>query len=56
MPMLVKLKRRFASWWVPAIALFGAMFTVSSFAIGSEISASFQPAAPEVTDSADHEP
>jgi len=56
-PMLVKLKRRFASWWAPviALALFGGMFALSSFVIGPQISASFEPAAPEVTDSVDHD-
>ena len=35
-PMLIKLRRRFASWWAPAIVLaaFTVMFLVSSFVIG----------------------
>jgi hypothetical protein len=50
-PMLIKLHRRFSSWWAPAIALaaFTAMFLVSSFVIGPLISGSVQPAAPGVT-------
>lgn len=35
-PMLVRLRRRFGSWWAPAIALavFTAMFLVSSLVVG----------------------
>ncbi len=35
-PMLLRLRRRFASWWAPAVALaaFAAMFAVSSLVIG----------------------
>lgn len=56
-PMLIRLRRRFARRWAPAIALtlFGAMFTLSSLVIGPQISASLEPAAPEVTDSVDHD-
>ena len=38
-PMLVRLRRRFASWWAPAIALiiFAAMFSLSAFVIGPAI-------------------
>lgn len=39
-PMLLRLRRRFASWWAPAIglAVFVAMFSVSAFVIGPAIS------------------
>ena len=39
-PMLIKLRRRFANWWAPAIALavFTAMFLLSAFVIGPLIS------------------
>ena len=39
-PLLVRLRRRFASWWAPAIALavFTAMFSLSAFVIGPTIS------------------
>jgi hypothetical protein len=55
-PMLIKLHRRFSSWWAPAIALaaFTVMFLVSSFVIGPMISSSGQPAAPGVT-TVDHD-
>lgn len=41
-PMLLRLRRRFDSWWAPAVALlvFTAMFAVSSLVIGPRISAS----------------
>ena len=51
-PMLVKLRRRFSSWWAPAIALgaFTVMFLISSFVIGPLISGTSQPpAAPGVS-------
>ena len=50
-PMLVKLHRRFSSWWAPAIALaaFTAMFLVSSLVIGPLISGTTQPATPGTT-------
>jgi hypothetical protein len=49
-PMLIKLRRRFSSWWAPAIALtlFTAMFLLSAFVIGPLIS-SPAGAGPEVT-------
>jgi hypothetical protein len=49
-PMLVKLHRRFSSWWAPAIALaaFTAMFLVSSLVIGPLIGGTSQPATPGV--------
>lgn len=39
-PMLLRLRRRFASWWAPGIALavFTAMFLFSSLVIGPLIS------------------
>jgi hypothetical protein len=39
-PMLLRLRRRFASWWAPAIGLgvFVVMFSVSAFVIGPAIS------------------
>ena len=45
-PMLIKLRRRFANWWAPAIALviFTAMFLVSSFVLGPLISGPDKPA------------
>lgn len=38
-PMLLRLRRRFASWWAPAIglAVFALMFSVSAFVIGPAI-------------------
>lgn len=41
-PMLLRLHRRFSNWWAPAIALavFTAMFLVSSLVIGPLISGS----------------
>ena len=39
-PMLLRLRRRYRSWWAPAIALaiFAAMFALSAFLIGPAIS------------------
>ncbi len=39
-PMLLRLKRRFRSWWAPAVALlvFTVMFSVSAFVVGPRIS------------------
>jgi hypothetical protein len=36
LPMLLRLRRRFSSWWAPgiAVAVFAAMFAVSTFLIG----------------------
>ena len=47
-PILLKLKRRFSSWWAPGIALgvFAAMFLISSFVVGPLISAPDKPATP----------
>lgn len=38
-PMLIRLRRRFESWWAPAIALaaFTAAFLVSTFVIGPSL-------------------
>ena len=38
-PMLLRLRRRFASWWAPAIglAVFAVMFSISAFIIGPAI-------------------
>ncbi|WEO76062.1 hypothetical protein BJQ94_11830 [Cryobacterium sp. SO2] len=40
-PMLISLRRKFASWWAPGIALaiFVVMFLLSSFVVGPLISA-----------------
>lgn len=50
-PMLIKLRRRFSSWWAPAIALgiFTAMFILSSFVVGPLISAPDTPTSPGVS-------
>ena len=39
-PLLLRLRRRFNSWWAPAIGLivFAAMFALSAFVIGPAIS------------------
>jgi hypothetical protein len=39
-PMLLRLRRRYRSWWAPALALliFAAMFALSAFVIGPAIS------------------
>ncbi|WP_246006136.1 hypothetical protein [Georgenia muralis] len=59
-PMLIKLKRRFTSWWAPAIALivFTGMFALSSLVIGPRISGdngADGPTQPSVTETVDHE-
>lgn len=45
-PMLITLKRRFASWWAPTIALvvFALMFSISTFVVGPRISGAADPA------------
>lgn len=50
-PMLIRLRRRFSSWWAPAVALgvFAAMFLISSFVIGPLISSPPAPAGQGVT-------
>ena len=44
-PMLLRLKRRFGTWWAPALglAVFAAMFSLSAFVIGPAISGNGQP-------------
>jgi predicted PurR-regulated permease PerM len=39
-PLLLRLRRRFDSWWAPAIglSLFAVMFALSAFVIGPAIS------------------
>jgi hypothetical protein len=43
-PMLLRLKRRFGTWWAPALglAVFAAMFSLSAFVIGPAISGNDQ--------------
>jgi predicted PurR-regulated permease PerM len=55
-PMLVKLKRRFSSWWAPAIALlvFAGMFTFTTVVLGPQISGGSEPSTPGVTTTIDH--
>lgn len=40
LPLLLRLKRRFGSWWAPVIGLsvFGVMFALSAFVIGPALS------------------
>lgn len=47
-PFLLRLKRRFATWRAPAIALvvFAAMFSLSSFVIGPAITGADEPVPP----------
>lgn len=56
-PMLLKLRRRFASWWAPALALivFTGMFALSSFVIGPQISGASEPADTVVNDTGEHD-
>lgn len=56
-PMLLKLRRRFASWWAPALALivFTAMFALSSFVIGPQISGASEPPDTVVNDTGEHD-
>jgi hypothetical protein len=44
-PLLLRLRRRFHSWWAPLIglAVFAAMFTLSAFVIGPAISGANDP-------------
>lgn len=57
-PMLLRLKRRFHTWWAPALglAVFAVMFSVSAFVVGPRISGTSdvgtEPAAP--TQTVDH--
>ncbi|MGN9812895.1 hypothetical protein ACTMSW_26525 [Micromonospora sp. BQ11] len=54
LPMLVRLRRRFRTWWAPgiAVAVFAAMFAVSTFLIGPALRSSDSPAHPGPTPSA----
>ncbi len=58
-PMLLRLRRRYASWWAPAIglAVFAVMFSLSAFVIGPAINGG-QPGggqpAPSVNHSSHH--
>ncbi|PZR51672.1 hypothetical protein DNL40_15525 [Xylanimonas oleitrophica] len=60
-PMLVRLRRRFGSWWAPAIALgvFAAAFVISTTVLGPVISGAGDPGGeptPEGSEvSVDHE-
>ena len=40
MPLLLRLRRRFGTWWAPAtgLAVFTVMFSVSAFVIGPAVS------------------
>ena len=55
LPMLLRLRRRFGSWWAPAIALvlFAGMFAFSSLVVGPLISGAADTPSPEQT--ADHD-
>ncbi len=57
-PMLLRLRRRFASWWAPAIglAVFAVMFSISAFVIGPAINggASAPPGGGQPTPSVNH--
>jgi len=56
LPILIKMRRKFSSWWAPAIALgvFAAMFALSTLVIGPLFSSKDVPPAPTVTE-VDHE-
>lgn len=47
-PMLLRLRRRFGSWWAPVIglAVFAVMFSLSAFVIGPAISGTGSDATP----------
>lgn len=57
-PFLLRLRRRFGTWWAPAIglAVFAVMFSVSAFVIGPAISggADGTPDGPRPSPSVDH--
>ncbi|HEU5155593.1 MAG TPA: hypothetical protein VFU43_01255 [Streptosporangiaceae bacterium] len=59
-PLLVRLRRRFHSWWAPAIGLglFAVMFSISAFVIGPAINGDDgggrSPATPAPSTSVDH--
>ncbi|WP_291380150.1 hypothetical protein [Demequina sp.] len=58
-PMLVRLRRRFRSWWAPAIALtaFAGAFLFSTFVLGPSIGGTADTPTPSTApvDSVDHE-
>ena len=45
---MLRLRRRFSTWWAPVIglAVFAAMFSLSTFVIGPAISGSGDPGTP----------
>ncbi|GAA4626791.1 hypothetical protein [Cellulomonas oligotrophica] len=49
-PFLIRLHRRFSSWWAPAVALlvFAGMFALSTFVVGPRLSGAETPA-PDVS-------
>lgn len=51
-PMLIKLHRRFSSWWAPAIALslFAVTFVISTVVVGPLISGRGDPVSPGVSE------
>jgi len=57
-PLLLRLRRRFASWWAPAIglAVFAVTFSLSAFVIGPAINggAGGQPGGGQPTPSVNH--
>jgi hypothetical protein len=61
-PLLLRLKRRFGSWWAPAIgpAVFAAMFLLSAFIVGPTISernrAPADPPSPSPSSHSEHHP
>jgi hypothetical protein len=54
-PLLLRLRRRYASWWAPAIglAVFAVMFSLSAFVIGPAINGG-QPGGGQPTPSVNH--
>jgi hypothetical protein len=56
-PLLLRLRRRFHSWWAPAIglAVFAVMFALSAFVIGPAFTgADSQPPGPQPVPAVDH--
>lgn len=56
-PFLLRLRRRFGTWWAPVIglAVFAVMFSVSAFVIGPTLTGSTDgPGDPQPTPSAGH--
>jgi hypothetical protein len=56
-PMLWRLRRRFASWWAPTIglAVFGILFSASAFVIGPALSDTGRGGGSSTTQVVDHE-